>query len=221
MTTELFRTTQKAGLLEGMRHARMAIGRGSVVCIPTDTTYALVADAFKASALQALREARGMASDSPLSVFVPGIPTLRALAAEIPEEVHALATEFWPGALTIIVPAGESLAWDLGNTNGTVALRMPANKIALELLSETGPLAQSGAWKLGQQPLVSASALQKRFDGTVALVLAAGDDKPGKKVSTIIDASGLNTALGKLRIVREGAIPIRDIFDVVTPDRFA
>ncbi len=221
MSTELFRTARKAELLQGMRHARMAIGRGQVVCIPTDTSYALVADAFKVSAVQALRDARGMPDGAPLSVFVPGIPTLRALAAEVAEDVATLAGEFWPGALTLIVPAGESLSWDLGDTKGTVALRMPANRIALELLSETGPLVQSGAWASGQKPLVSPTALQKRFDGVVSVVLGAAEEKPGTAVSTVIDATSLDTPQGKLRIVREGAVPVTDIFSVIPPERFA
>ena len=221
MSAELFRTAQKAELLQGMRHARMAIGRGHVVCVPTDTSYALVADAFKPSAVQALRQARGMSEKAPVSVFVPGIPTLRALAAEIADDVAALAGEFWPGALTLIVPAGESLSWDLGDTAGTVALRMPANRIALELLSETGPLAQSGAWKVGGKPLVSPAALQKRFDASVAVVLGAADEKPGKEVSTVIDASSVGALHGKFRILRKGAIPVADIFAVVASDNFS
>jgi L-threonylcarbamoyladenylate synthase len=204
-----------------MRHARMAMGRGQVVCIPTDTSYALVADAFKPSAVAALRRARQMPEGSPLSVFVPGIPTLRALAAEVADDVATLAGEFWPGALTLIVPAGESLVWDLGDTKGTVALRMPANRIALELLSETGPLAQSGAWTIGGSPLVSPTALVKRFGDSVAVVLGAADEKPGKTVSTVIDATSLDAPAGKLRIVREGAIPLQDIFQVVSAEKFS
>ncbi|MDA9787001.1 L-threonylcarbamoyladenylate synthase [Pontimonas sp.] len=221
MSAQLFKTAQSAELLQGMRHARMAIGRGQVVCVPTDTSYALVADAFKPSAVAALRAVRAMPERSPVSVFVPGIPTLRALAAEVADDVALLAGEFWPGALTLIVPAGESLAWDLGDTQGTVALRMPANRIALELLSETGPLAQSGAWAVGQQPLVAPAALVKRFGDGVSVVLAAADEKPGKAVSTVIDATSLDTPHGKLGIVREGAIPVQDIFAVVPPERFA
>jgi len=221
VSTELFRTAQKAELLQGMRHARMAIGRGQVVCIPTDTSYALVADAFKVSAVQALRDAKGMPDRAPLSVFVPGIPTLRALAAEVADDVATLAGEFWPGALTLIVPAGESLSWDLGDTQGTVALRMPANRIALELLSETGPLVQSGAWASGQKPLVSPTALQRRFEGVVSVVLGAAEEKPGTAVSTVIDATSLDAPQGKLRIVREGAVPVTDIFSVIPPERFA
>ena len=221
MSAELFRTSTRQGLLEGLRRARMAIGRGQVVCVPTDTSFALVADAFKPSAVAALREARGMPAQAPLSVFVPGIPTLAALAADVPEEVDTLAREFWPGALTLIVDAGESLAWDLGDTRGTVALRMPANKIALELLSETGPLAQSGAWRDGEKPLVVASALAKRFSESVAVVLSASGEKPGRELSTVIDCTGLTRTLGKLRLVREGVIPARDIYAVIPEARFA
>jgi tRNA A37 threonylcarbamoyladenosine synthetase subunit TsaC/SUA5/YrdC len=98
---------------------------------------------------------------------------------------------------------------------------MPANRIALELLSETGPLAQSGAWAVGSTPLVSPSALQKRFADTVSVVLGAGEEKPGKELSTVIDATSLDSPQGKLRIVREGSIPLTDIFSVISPERFA
>lgn len=220
MSAELFKTASKAELLTGMRHARRAIGAGQVVCVPTDTSYALVADAFKASAVQALRDARGMPQGAPVSVFVPGIPTLGALTTDVPEDVDLLVREFWPGALTLIVPAGESLAWDLGNTKGTVALRMPGNRMVLDLLSDIGPLAQSGAWVLGGKPLVSPSALARRFENSVAVVLGPGEEKPGKQVSTVIDATSLDAPAGKFRIVREGSIPLRDIFQVVSPEKF-
>jgi tRNA threonylcarbamoyl adenosine modification protein (Sua5/YciO/YrdC/YwlC family) len=162
-----------------------------------------------------------MPEGSPLSVFVPGIPTLRALAAEVADDVAKLAGEFWPGALTLVVPAAESLVWDLGDTKGTVALRMPANRIALELLSETGPLAQSGAWVVGGNPLVSPAALAKRFGDSVSVVLGAADEKPGKAVSTVIDATSLDTPAGKLRVLREGAIPLHEVFQVVPAEKFA
>ncbi|MBT5248256.1 MAG: threonylcarbamoyl-AMP synthase, partial [Microbacteriaceae bacterium] len=127
----------------------------------------------------------------------------------------------WPGGLTLIVPAGESLAWDLGETKGTVALRMPGNRIALELLSETGPLVQSGAFIQGEKPLVSPSAIAKRLGDAVSVFLAAGEEKPGKEFSTVIDATGVGHPGGKLRVVREGLIPLTDIFHAVPAERFA
>src|SRR5690606_20765997 len=130
-------------LLEGMRLARGAFGRGELIVIPTDTVYGIACDAFSGAAVNRLLEAKGRDRSSPPPVLVPGLPTLDALAEDVPDAARTLVKAFWPGALTLILPARESLTWDLGDTHGTVALRMPAHPIALELLSETGPLAVS------------------------------------------------------------------------------
>ncbi len=220
MTSETFDTADPNQLLEGMRKARMAIGQGRVVVIPTDTSYAVVADAFKASAVQALREVRRMSAGAPLGVFLPGIPTLRALAQDPPELVTTLAGEFWPGALSLIVPSGESLAWDLGDTNGTVALRMPSNRIALELLSETGPLAASQAAPLGAPTPATAAGVKDLLGESVAVYLADDDAVGQGLLSTVIDASSLDRPRGRLRLVREGAISREDIFEVVSAENF-
>jgi tRNA A37 threonylcarbamoyladenosine synthetase subunit TsaC/SUA5/YrdC len=98
---------------------------------------------------------------------------------------------------------------------------MPANRIVLEILSETGPLAQSSAFALGQTALVSPTALAKRFADSVAVILAAGEEKTGKAVSTVIDVTALDSPQGKIRIVREGAISQAEIFGVVDAGRFA
>jgi tRNA threonylcarbamoyl adenosine modification protein (Sua5/YciO/YrdC/YwlC family) len=198
----------------------MAIGRGQVVCVPTDTIYGLVADAFKPSATQALRRIRGMSDDVPLSVLVPGIPTLRALAEQVPDEVASLVAEFWPGALTIITAAGESLQWDLGQSKGTVALRMPSNRVVLELLSETGPLVASSAYRVGDTGGVSAEQALATFGDDVAVYLSSGVEHPEGALSTVIDATGLDKPGGKLRVVREGTIPASDIYQVVDASRF-
>lgn len=221
MTSEVFDTTDTNQLLQGMRKARMAIGRGQLVVVPTDTSYAVVADAFKASAVEALRAARGMPPGAPLGVFSPGIPTLRALAEDLPDYVTALATEFWPGALTLIVPSRESLAWDLGDTKGTVALRMPPDRIALELLSETGPLVASQASIVGAKTPHTLKAAQESLGESVSVYLAGAQRSGSGPLSTVIDASSLDRPRGKLRIVREGAIPKEDIFEVVSADYFA
>lgn len=220
MSNALFDCREPAALLEGMRKARMAIGRGKVVCVPTDTVYGLVADAFKPSATKALRDARGMVENDPLGVLLPGIPTLRALADNVADEVHALAGEFWPGALTIITAAGESLMWDLGNTQGTVALRMPSERIVLELLSETGPLVASSAYRVGETGGLRAEDAEATFGGDVAVYLSSGASYSAGILSTVIDATGLDRPGGRLRLVREGAIPATDIYAVVDVSRF-
>jgi L-threonylcarbamoyladenylate synthase len=221
VTSQTFHTAEPDQLLEGMRKARMAIGQGRVVVIPTDTSYAVVADAFKASAVHALRDVRQMPAKAPLGVLLPGIPTLRALAEDPPELVTRLAGEFWPGALTLIVPAGESLAWDLGDTKGTVALRMPSNRIALELLSETGPLVASLASPVGSPTPSTLAEVQDLLGESVAVYLAQ-DDVVGQGVlSTVIDATSLDKPQGRLRLVREGAISSEDIYQIVSADQFA
>ena len=221
MTTSLFDCDNPGELLAGMRQARRAIGRGQVVCVPGDTAYTLVANAFTPSSVQALREVRGMSAKAPVSVFSPGLPTLHALVAHVDEEVQALVSEFWPGPLTIILPAAETLSWDLGETAGTVALQMPAHTLVLELLSETGPLAFSSASRVGEPGCETAAGARETFGESVAVYLAQdGAVTPGSW-STVIDATGLDKPARKLRLVREGLIPMADIHAVVPAERFA
>jgi L-threonylcarbamoyladenylate synthase len=211
-----------AELLTGMRLARAAIGRGELVVIPTDTVYGIAADAFASAAVKRLLDAKGRTAPPP--VLIPGIPTLDALASHVPDEVRALVERFWPGGLTVILPSRPFLVWDLGETNGTVALRMPKNRIALELLSETGPLAVSSANLTGQPPALTAQDAQRMLGDSVEVYLddgPAGEDyEPGDRdpASTIVDATHLSRGTGKLRIVRHGVIPDADIVDVVGAD---
>lgn len=212
----LFDCSIQSELLAGLRAARTAIGRGELVVLPTDTVYGVGADAFQPEAVQRLLDAKGRTRQSPPPVLVPGIPTLDALAESVPDPVRALVAAFWPGALTIILPAQPSLTWDLGETRGTVALRMPADPLALELLSETGPLAVSSANLTGQPPATTAAEAERMLGDSVAVYLEAG---PGGSVpSTIVDATGLSAPQGRLRIVRQGAISDDAIFDIVGRD---
>jgi tRNA threonylcarbamoyl adenosine modification protein (Sua5/YciO/YrdC/YwlC family) len=154
-------------------------------------------------------------------VLIPGIPTLDALAETVPDEVHTLVDAFWPGGLTIILPARSSLTWDLGETRGTVALRMPSNRVALELLSETGPLAVSSANLTTQPAALTAADAAAMLGDSVAVYLddgpaGTGYDRPeGDLGSTIVDATGLLLPDGKLRIVRSGVIADDAIFEAL------
>jgi tRNA threonylcarbamoyl adenosine modification protein (Sua5/YciO/YrdC/YwlC family) len=200
-------------LLTGMRLARVAIGRGELVVLPTDTVYGIAADAFNPAAVQRLLDAKGRTRQSPPPVLIPGIPTLDALASEVPDQVRALVSAFWPGGLTVILPARESLQWDLGETGGTVALRMPAGRVALELLSETGPLAVSSANLTGQPAATTAQAAHDMLGDTVAVYLDGGPG--GDAGSTIVDATGLLRDGGELKIVRHGVITDDAIAEVL------
>ncbi|TXK17263.1 L-threonylcarbamoyladenylate synthase [Homoserinibacter sp. GY 40078] len=214
-------------LLTGMRLARGAIARGELVVIPTDTVYGVAADAFSATAVQSLLDAKGRDRTAPPPVLVPSLATLDALADPIPDEVRALVDEFWPGGLTVILRARSMLEWDLGETRGTVALRMPSHPIALELLAETGPLAVSSANRTGEPAAMSAADAEAMLGDAVTVYLEAGPagegypDAAAHAGSTIVDATNLEHPDGKLRIVRHGVIPDDEIVRVVGAERCA
>lgn len=214
----IYDCSDSAELLTGMRLARAAIGRGELVVLPTDTVYGVAADAFNVAAVQRLLDAKGRTRQAPPPVLIPGIPTLDALAEEVPEEVRTLVRKFWPGGLTIILPARSSLHWDLGETGGTVALRMPSDRVALELLSETGPLAVSSANLSGEPAASTVSDAERMLGSSVSVYLDGGPtgasyeaDAPAGTGSTIVDATELLRPGGELRIVRHGVIPAEAI----------
>lgn len=224
----LYDCSLEAELLTGMRLARAALGRGELVVIPTDTVYGVAADAFTPSAVQLLLDAKQRGRQSPPPVLVPDIATLEALAESVPQPVRDLVAAFWPGGLTIVLPAQPSLAWDLGETRGTVALRMPKNPIALELLAETGPLAVSSANLSGSPAATTAADARRMLGDRVAVYLDGGDagldyrESPvAERSSTIVDATGLVTGQarldgsGTLRILRHGVIGDERLREVV------
>jgi L-threonylcarbamoyladenylate synthase len=217
----IYDCSDDTALLTGMRLARSAIGRGELIVIPTDTVYGVAADAFQPKAVARLLAAKGRGRQSPPPVLIPGIPTLDALAEVVPDEVRALVAAFWPGGLTVILPARSSLNWDLGDTNGTVALRMPSNRVSLELLSETGPLAVSSANLTGQPAAMTAAEAEAMLGDSVSVYLedgVAGNDYPHAEAATgssIVDATGLALPDGKLRIVRSGVISDDAIREIV------
>ncbi|QHF23933.1 threonylcarbamoyl-AMP synthase [Rathayibacter sp. VKM Ac-2804] len=210
-------------LLTGTRLARTAIGRGELVVLPTDTVYGIAANAFDAAAVQRLLDAKGRTRQSPPPVLIGDVAALDALAENVPEAVRELAKAFWPGGLTIVLHAQPSLVWDLGETRGTVALRMPDNPVTLELLAETGPLAVSSANRTGRP---SATTAQEAFDqlgDSVDVYLDAGaagrryTDRPvgASESSTIVDATALSFEGGTLRILRQGVVSAESIREVV------
>lgn len=191
--------------LTGLRLARQAVGRGDLIVIPTDTVYGVAADAFNPAAVQKLLDAKGRGRTSPPPVLVPGIETLEALAEEVTTEMRDLAGAFWPGGLTIVVPARSTLAWDLGETNGTVAVRMPDHELTLELLRESGPLAVSSANLTGQPAAVTATEAHDALGDRIAVYLETGESSGSRVGSTIVDATP--TLAGKpVRILRDGTI---------------
>ncbi len=213
----VFECRNEAELLAGLRHARRAIARGELVVLPTDTVYGVAADAFSPAAVQRLLDAKGRGRTQPPPVLVAGRAMLAALVAEVPEVVDRLVERFWPGGLTIVLPAQPSLTWDLGDTAGTVAVRMPDRRLALELIADTGPLAVSSANLTGQPAATSSIDAENMLGETVAVYLDDGPSDYGF-ASTIIDATSLvgrDPEAARVRILRDGVVERAELAEVL------
>jgi tRNA threonylcarbamoyl adenosine modification protein (Sua5/YciO/YrdC/YwlC family) len=196
----------------GIEAAVEAVKRGDLVVMPTDTVYGIGADAFKSWAVSAMLTAKGRDRNTPSPVLVGSRQTLDGLVFTLPPAAADLAEAFWPGGLTIIVEHAPSLDWDIGETGGTVGLRMPLHPVALEVLRETGPMAVSSANKTGQPPAASAADAREQFGFSVSVYLEAGNAAPDTLSSSIVDVTGPVP-----KLLRAGAIPIEKLREVV-PD---
>ena len=211
---QVFDCSVDTELLKGMRLAKQAIEKDQLVVLPTDTVYGIGCDAFSATAVAKLLAAKGRGRHSPPPVLIPNVLTLHALAESVPQVAIKLAETFWPGALTMILRAQPSLTWDLGETKGTVALRVPDHKIALALLEETGPLAVSSANLTGQPAANTATEALGMLKDSVQVYLDSGTSPKGEAstiidltdVSDVTDETGKLVSRGTIRIVRQGAL---------------
>jgi tRNA threonylcarbamoyl adenosine modification protein (Sua5/YciO/YrdC/YwlC family) len=193
----------------GVEAAIDAVKRGDLIVMPTDTLYGIGADAFKPWAVTALLDAKGRDRQMPPPVLVGTRATLDGLVFNLPTPARDLVEAFWPGALTIVVEHAPSLQWDLGDLDGTVAVRMPLHPVALEVLRETGPMAVSSANKTGQPPAVTAEDARAQLGFAVSVYLESGE-LPDRTPSSIVDVTGEVP-----RLLRAGAIPLEKLRDVV------
>jgi L-threonylcarbamoyladenylate synthase len=199
------------GLAAGIAAAAEAIRRGEVVVLPTDTVYGVGADAFDEAAVAAVLAAKGRGRDMPLPVLIPNAETVDGLATAVPAYVRKLIAAFWPGPLTLVLRSQASLLWDLGETNGTVALRMPKNDVALSLLTEVGPMAVTSANVTGQPPATTILDAATQLGSAVSVYLDAGPSAGGPEgASTIVDCTGERPI-----ILRPGAISFGQLEDAV------
>lgn len=191
--------------------ATLAVRRGRLVVIPTDTVYGVGADAFSHDAVTALLDAKGRGREMPPPVLVSAPTTLDALAVDVPDWARALTGRFWPGPLTLVCRQQTSLMWDLGETHGTVAVRMPDDEVALAVLERTGPLAVSSANATGEPAALDADEAERMLADSVAVIVDGGRVRGGE-VSTIVDATGV-----KPRVLRSGAVTAAQLNEVLEP----
>ena len=193
------------GLARGIAAAAEAVRRGEVVVLPTDTVYGVGVDAFAPDAVAAVLSAKGRGREMPLPVLVPNPETVDGLAADVPAYARNLIGAFWPGPLTLVLHAQSSLMWDLGETNGTVALRMPQNDTALQLLSEVGPMAVTSANVSGQPPATTVLEAASQLGSAVSVYLEAGPSAGGL-ASTILDCTHAVPVILRAGAVSAGAL---------------
>jgi L-threonylcarbamoyladenylate synthase len=200
---------------DGLKAAALALRTGELVVLPTDTVYGVAADAFHPAAVNSLLAAKGRSRDMPSAVLVGTVRAASALIEDLGPYGKDLIDEFWPGGLTLVFRASRSLNWDLGETRGTVAVRMPLHPLTLELLKETGPLAVSSANRTGSPSATTAAEAEQQLGDSVSVYL---DDGPcaADVSSTIVDLTA-----GVPRLLRAGAVSVgrlREVAQLTTAD---
>ena len=192
----------------GLDLARDAVRRGELVVLPTDTVYGVGTDAFSPDAVGALLAAKGRGRDMPVPVLVGSPRTLDGIATHLSSTARDLVEAFWPGGLTLVATVQPSLKWDLGETAGTVAVRMPLHPVAIALLQATGPKALSSANVSGQPAATTCDEAVGQLGESVSVYLdggPAGDPLP----STIVDVTGEVP-----RLLRLGAVDAEALREV-------
>lgn len=178
-----------------------ALAEGRVVAIPTDTVYGLAARVDRPEGLAAVFAAKGRPPDLALPVLIGRWRQLHQVAAEWPRNASMVAARFWPGPLTVVVPAREALGPLLGGDGTTVGLRRPRHRDVQRLCREAGPLAVTSANRHGLPPCTTAGEVESAFpDGEVAVVVDGGtcDGVP----STVVDCT-----TSPPTCLREGGVP--------------
>lgn len=205
----VFDTRDHDQRVQGLEAAVAAARRGDLVVLPTDTWYGVGTDAFSVSGVTKLLNAKGRGRSHSVPVLVAGPSVLHAVANEITDDTEALVQAFWPGGLTLIVPANPTLSWDLGGPDEYLAIRMPLHPVALELLRKVGPMAVTGANVTGLPVATTVDEARDQFGSTVPVYLDGGP-AASTQPSTAIDMTGPVP-----RLVREGSIPIEHLLEVV------
>lgn len=198
----------RADLEGSVARASTTIARSGVVVLPTDTLYGIGADAFDPAACARVFAAKARPRSMPLPVLVRSPKQLVGLVGEVDPRAERLMAAYWPGALTLVVRALPDLAWDLGESAGSVAVRMPDDEVALALIAAVGPLAVTSANRSGQPPATTVPDALAQLGGDVDVYLDAGPRGEGV-ASTIVDLTG-----PEVRILRDGALAADDVVAV-------
>ena len=183
---------------------------GGIVAYPTDTFYGLGADALNEDAVQRVFEIKARAPQSPVPILIPNVQSIGRFVRAVPPTAMALASRFWPGALTIVMPANDLVPANVRAGTPTVGLRVPDHGLALELLTEfDGGIVGTSANMTGAPPMKLTEDVAQAFDGIEGLLLD-GACGPHTQSSTVI-----NITQSTPIIQRNGAITRDEISQVI------
>jgi L-threonylcarbamoyladenylate synthase len=197
-----------ASNVEACEAARQAIKDGECIVLPTDTVYGIGVDAFSAEAVQRLLDAKNRGRDMPPPVLIGEPALIRTLAADVPETANALVERHWPGALTVICRIQPSLRMDLGDAEGTIALRVPHHELARDILRKTGPMAVSSANISGRRAALTCDDAIDQLGDSVSVYLDGGPlGGAGGAPSTIVDFTHHEDG----EVLRRGAISVKTL----------
>jgi len=181
-----------------------ALAQGLPIGIPTDTVYGLAVDPFRPGATDRIFAVKRRPRDVSVPVLVSGVEQALSLATAVPAPALELMARYWPGALTIVIPARPGLGADLGDDDLTVGVRCPDHPVPLALCAAVGPLATTSANRHGEPPMTTAAELDAAFGDALALVLDGG--VCAGSPSTVVDCTG-----EELKLLREGRIAWAEI----------
>ncbi len=176
--------------------------------MPTETYYGLGANPFDAGAVDRLLTIKNREDGKPILVLIGDVGQLPLLVTDMPRIGHLLAEAFWPGALTILLPAHPSLPLNLTAGSGLVGVRLSSCASLTELLKQAGPVTGTSANHSGHPPATTAEQVQQELGREIDMILDAGRTAGGLP-STVVDVRE------PVRLVREGAIPRQTIRNVL------
>jgi L-threonylcarbamoyladenylate synthase len=210
MATDLIEIDTQAPSPKAIERAAAAIRRGRVVAIPTDALYTLVADPFNLHAVALVFGAKGREIHRSLPLLVSDTLMAEDLAKELSNRFYFLARRFWPGPLTIIVPAAAKVPLKVTGNTGRLALRQSRSKVAADLLERLQqPLVATSANISGQPTCHSGIEVFGRMDGRLDLVLDGG--LCAGQGSTTVDITE-----PAWKLIKRGAVSEKEIADALT-----
>ena len=186
MSTETILSAMPSLSASDLARAGRYVSDGRILVVPTDTVYGIGCAADNPEAVAAVLAAKGRGRQMPPPVLVASVDAIDLLCVDVPDAARTLARAFWPGGLTLILRARPDLGWDLGETGGTIGVRMPNQDALLRLLRDFGPMAVTSANLTGQPPATSVEAAIGYFGARVGAYLDGGPTQ-GSTASSIVD----------------------------------